>query len=303
MTIVSQNWADLLDVPVRFRFDQAFNRRPSLIDAMFNVQGSTMASEEVSGVGAIGIEAWDTFENSGGAKVGSADFDQGYKKTYTHREYPLEINIRRKLLDDGNLAEAFRIVERVGDSARVKREVDAASVFNNGFTAANGADGVALFSDSHPLGPQKTGVTQDNSFALELTKPNLKTIREAMMAWTDDQGNKMAVTPNLILVPPALEDTALEITQSILDPGTANNAINPQFGRFQVVTWHYLTDSNAFFVIDSNLMRQSLEWYNRVPLGVTPKVEDKTISATWIAYQRYSFGFADWRWVAGSNAS
>jgi phage major head subunit gpT-like protein len=302
MTIVSANWADLLDVPVRFRFDQAFNRRPSLIDRMFNVQGSTTAYEEVSGVGAIGIEAWETFEASG--KVGSADFDQGYKKTYTHREYPLEINIRRKLLDDGNLAEAFRIVERVGDSARVKREVDAASVFNNAFSDTYaGADAVGLCSTAHPLSPQNTGTTQSNEFTYALTKPNLKLVREAMMAWTDDKGSKMAVTPDTILVPPALEDTALEITQSILDPSSANNTINPQFGRFQVVTWHYLTDSNAWFVIDSNLMRQALEWYNRVPLGVTPKVEDKTISATWIAYMRYSYGFADWRWVAGSNPS
>jgi hypothetical protein len=302
MTIVSENWADLLDPPVRFRFDLAFNRRASLIASLFNEQGSTTETEKVSGVGAIGIEQWNTFEDSG--KVGSADFDQGYKQTYTHREYPMEINIRRKLLDDGNLAEVFRIVERVGDSARVKREVDAASVFNNAFSDTfAGADAVGLCSDAHPLSPQNTGTTQDNEFTLALTKPNLKTIRESMMAWTDDKGSKMAVTPNVLLVPPALEDTALEITQSILDPSSANNTINPQFGRFQVVTWHYLTDSNAWFVIDSNLMRQSLDWFNRVPLGVTPKVEDKTMSATWIAYMRFSYGWSDWRWVAGSNPS
>jgi phage major head subunit gpT-like protein len=300
--INSANWADLLDVPVRFRFDQAFNRRPSLIETLFNVQGSTTETEELSGVGAVGIEAWDTFEAGGG--VGTADFDQGYKKTYTHKEYPLEMVIRRKLLDDGNFAQVFRIVERVGDSARVKRENDAASVFNNAFSASYlGADGVALCSDSHPLSPQKLDKTQDNNFALSLNKANVRTVRETMMAYTDDNQNKMAVTPNLLLVPPQLEDDAIEIVNSVLNPDTGTNAANPQFQRFTVQVWHYLTDSNAWFMIDSMLMKQALDWFNRVPLSVVPKVEDKTLSATWIAYMRYSFGFSDWRWVAGSNPS
>ena len=74
-------------------------------------------------------------------------------------------------------------------------------------------------------------------------------------------------------------------------------------GRFQVQPWHYLTDSNAWFMADTALMAQSLDWFNRVPLSVTPKVEDKTIRATWIAYMRYSLGWSDYRWVYGNNPS
>lgn len=302
MPLISENWADALDPIVRKWFEQGYARRNPLLPTLFNVQTSRRAYEEVSGVGAVGIDAWNNFENSG--QVSEVDFDQGYKKTYTHKEYPLRMGIRRKLLEDNNFPEIMRIATRMGDSAALKREVDAASVFNNAFSGSYlGADSVALCSDSHPYGPQKTGSTQDNNFALVLNKTNVRTIREAMMAYTDDNGNKVAVTPDMLLVPPQLEDDAIEISNSVLDPTNANNAVNPQYGRFRVVTWHYLTDSNAWFMIDSNLMRMSLDWFDRSPLTVVPMVEDKTIQANWIAYMRYSFGWSDWKWVAGSNPS
>lgn len=307
MTITGERnglWADSLDPIVRFRFDLAFNRRPSLIDTLFNVQGSERAYEQVSGVGSIGVEPWDAYEMTGA--VGSADFDQGYKATYTHREYPLEISIKRKLIDDANFPEVFRLVERVGDSAKQKREIDAANIFNRAFTSGyNGPDGVLLCSDSHPWSPQKTGAVQDNNFALALTAANASTIRTAMMNFVDDAGNPMGVTPDTILVPPALADTAFAELRSEKDPANANNTANPQAesGRWNIVPWHYLTDTNAWFMIDSMLMKQSLDWFNRVPLSVTPKDEDKTLSATWIAYMRYSLGWSDYRWVAGSNPS
>jgi phage major head subunit gpT-like protein len=300
--VISENWADALDPIVRKWIEQGYQRRPSLIDMLFNVQSSSRAYEEASSIGAVGIDSWNQWENAGA--VAQADFDQGYKKTYTHREYPLELQIQRKFLDDNNFRAITDPSLRLGDSAALKREVDAASVFNNAFSGSFlGADGVALCSDSHPYGPQKTGSTQDNNFALALTKDNVASVREAMMAFTDDNGNKVAVTPTMILVPPTLEDEAIEITQSLLDPNTANNTVNPQAGRFQVVTWHYLTDTNAWFMIDPMLGKMSLDWFNRQPLTVTPKVEDKTLVATWIAYMRYSFGWSDWRWIAGSNPS
>lgn len=300
--LLSANWADALDPIVRDKFFLGMNRRAAVAPSLFNVQGSSRAYEQASGIGAVGIDMWNQWENSG--KVGKADFDQGYKTTYTHREYPLEVEIKRKLLDDNMWNEVFNIPARIGDSMSLKREVDAASVFNNAFSASFlGADSVALCSDSHPYSPQKTGSTQDNNFTLALNLANVRTIREAMMAFVDDNGNKQGVTPDMLLVPPGLEDDAIAIAQSALDPTNATNAVNPQAGRWQIKVWHYLTDSNAWFMIDSSLMKQSLEWYDRVPPGINPKVGDTTLVATWIAYMRYSYGWNDWRWVAGSNPS
>lgn len=302
MTMISENWADALDPIVREWFEVGFARRTPLAPRMFNVMGSTRAYEEISGVGAIGIDMWEQWEQSG--TVATASFDQAYKTTFTHRELPIKIPLRRKLLADNQINLAQLTVEGMGDSAMVKRETDAASVFNNAFSGSFlGADGVALCSNSHPYSPQKTGSTQGNNDTLSLTKTNVGAVRERMMAFTDDNGNKVAVTPDMILVPPGLEDEALEITRSIGDPDSDTNKINPQSGRFQVVTWHYLSDSNAWFMIDSALMKRSLFWFNREPISVQPMVEDKTVVAHWIAYMRYSYGFADWKWIYGNNPS
>lgn len=300
--LISENWADALDPIVRKWFFQGMSRRTPKFGQFFNVQGSQRAYEEVSSVGATGIDGWEEFERSG--SVSSADFDQGYKTTFTHRELPLKMGIRRKLLEDSNFTEISRIASRLGDSAALKREVDGASVFNNAFSDTfAGADAVGLCSTAHPWGPQKTGVTQSNEFTLPLTKANVRTMREAMMAFTDDTGNKMAVTPDTLLVPPGLEDDAIPIAESLQDPDSASNAVNPQRGRWKVETWHYLTDSNAWFMIDSALMKMQLEWFDRVALQINPIVEDKTIAAHWIAYMRYSFGWSGWQFIAGSNPS
>lgn len=299
--LITEGWAYAIDPAIRRYVDIGAGRRPSLISRLFNVQTSTLSAEEVFTVGAVGIDAWEEFEKT--RQVPSVEFDQGYKQTFTHKEYLVEMPIQRKLYEDAQLRQIFDMAVRLGDSAMLKREVDAAGIFNNAFASGTGGDSVYLCSDSHPQSPAKSSATQDNSYALSLSKANVRTVREAMMAFTDDTGSKLAVTPNALLVPPALEDDARVIVNSALDPDSGNNAVNPQAGRFEVITWHYLTDSNAWFMLDTALMKQSLFWFDRVPLEIKQEVQTHSATAVWSAYMRYSFGWGDWRWIAGSNPS
>jgi Mu-like prophage major head subunit gpT len=303
MPILEANWAELLDPILRKSFEQGYSRRIPMAPQLFNIQASSNSDEQILGVGAIGIDAWNNVNNAG--RPSEVDFDKGYLKTYTHVEYGVDLKIQSALVADNKYPAIIRQGEKLGDSAAVKRETDAASVFNNAFSASYlGADAVALCSDSHPYSPTKSGTTQDNNGTLALTKDNVSTVRQLMMAYTDDNGNKVGVTPDLLLVPPGLEDAAITIAGSPLDPTSANNAKNPQNGRFEVKTWHYLTDSNAWFMIDSTLMKMSLDWFDREPVRIAPRAgDDTTYYAYWRAYMRYSYGFSDWRWVYGNNPS
>jgi hypothetical protein len=300
--IISDQWSEALDPVIRGTFELAFNRRASVIPMLFNIQQSMDSDEEMLGVGAIGIDAWENYEQSGA--VSEVHYDKGYKTTLTHKEYPVTIGVERKLLDDNKLPQILQIPRRLGDSAFVRRETHGASVFNNAFDSNfAGADSVELCDAAHPHSPDKTGSTQSNISTNALTLTNVASARETMMAFTDDNNEIMGVTPDTLLVPPELEDEALVITRSLQNPDNANNAINPQAGRFRVVPWHYLTDANNWFLIDSGLMRESLWWFDRMPLTIRPKVEDKTIKAHWIAYMRYSYGWSDWRWVYGHSVT
>jgi len=68
--------------------------------------------------------------------------------------------------------------------------------------------------------------------------------------------------------------------------------------------WDYLTDSNRWFLIDVDLAKMYLNWFDRVPLELAM---DPTggfdLEARWRAYMRYSYGFSDYRWVYGSEPS
>jgi hypothetical protein len=52
---------------------------------------------------------------------------------------------------------------------------------------------------------------------------------------------------------------------------------------------------------DTNLMKQSLIWFDREPLSI---VLDRVEQRSWAVYNarmRYSYGWRDWRWIVGST--
>lgn len=301
MPILEVNWAEALDPIIHHWFEIGLAMRTPLGPQLFNVQTSGRSDEQVGGIGGVTVDAWDNYENSG--QVSDVDFNKGYIKTYTHREYPLTMTIERKFLDDNQYSQITQPALRLGVSAARKREIDAASVFANAFSGSFvGADGVCLCSAAHPSSPSATGTTFSNAGALALNKANVEAVRVLMMAFTDDKGNRLGIVPDMLLVPPALEDTALVIVGSPLDPTSGNNAANPNDGRFKVHPWHYLTDTNDWFMIDSAQMKLSLDWFDRVPLSINLKQgQDTTLKSQWIAYMRYSYGWSDWRWVYGNH--
>lgn len=295
-------WAYALDPAIKDWYNVGYNGLPGLRERLFDVRPSSIDSEYSVGFGGIAPEVWDNFNKAG--RVPQVNFDQGYKTTFTHKLYAVEFQVQRTLYEDAQFQQAFDGAQRLGYSAAVKREVDAASVFNN-YTSASyvGGDAVALCSNSHPLSPGKSGTTQDNLFAsTALSATNVETVRLAMLAFTDDAGNISGVNPDLLLVPPALENTAKDICEADGQLDSADNNINPQKGRFTYIMWPRLSSSTTWFLIDSALMKQSLLWYERVAPEVDLKNEDQTIFATWIARMRYSYGWRDWRWIAGCAA-
>lgn len=302
MPVRSVQWAEALDPLVASWFEQGLSRRQAVVPQLYNVSSSENSDEQLGNIGAVSADSWDEYEDSG--QVPQVDFDKGYLKTFTHLEYPLELRIQRKFLDDNKYPQITNAAFRLGDSATLKREVDGAATFINAFDSTfAGPDGVELCDSAHPNSPDNTGTTQGNVGTSAFSEAAVRSTRIAMMKFTDDKGGRMGVTPNLLLIPPDLEDEAIEVVRAVSLPDTADNNANPQSGRWSVLVWNQLTNTKDWWMIDANLMRQSLFWFDRMPLSIVPKVEDKTISASWIAYMRYSLGWADWRWVYGHNVT
>lgn len=301
---ISENWAYLLDPGIRAIFEQqrAALAASSLLPVLFNVQTSSKAVEYDLGVGGMG-----DFEEYEG-RIEYDDPEQLWRASYTHKEFVRGFKVERKLVDD----DMYNIINRrpaaLAMAAMRTREKHAASVFNNAFNASyTGYDGEPLCDNDHDYSPSRA-TYQDNYLTLALSYDNLVTARETMRAFEDDRGELIQVNPRLLLVPPELEGTANEIIstmrgQNSQQPDTANYVANLAQDRgIRYLVWDYLTDSNAWFLIDPDLGRLYLNWFDRVPLEMAmDPTGDYHLEARWRAYMRYSYGWSDWRFVIGSN--
>jgi len=302
----SSRWSELvaLDAPMVKQFYLGFGavgdqRRASLIPSLFNVQGSQTATEKSFGVGTLGSDSWE-FEDAGeggGGRVKYADVNKGWEKTYTHVEFAKGVIVERSLIDDNKTRIAFGRSRALGDSAFRKREKDAAGVFNSAFTDS-GPDGQSLCDTDHPRSADDS-TTYSNEGSSSLSKSAVGTTRTLMSDFTDDTGDIMDVAADTLIIPPELEDTAIEITKSQLDPTSANNAVNPQAGRFSYVVWHYLTDANNWFMTERARQSQFLNWFDRIPIEFAAEEDFDTLQRRYRAYMRYSYGYDDARWIYG----
>ena len=298
---ISEQWAELLEPGLREIFMQtsAALAAQSRIPMLYDVIPSGKAAEEFISAGGMGN--WNALKGA----IEYDDLNVGYKTTLTHEEYARGFVIERKLVDDDQYGLFRDRPAELAMAAMRTREIHAASVFNNAFsTSYPGGDGKPLVEDDHPKGPSNAG-TLDNEGALALSYDNVIATRQLMRAWTDDRGNLIPRNPDTILVPPELEDEAYEIVRTVNVPQTADYRANFVQGFVRnVIVWDYLTDANAWFMIDSAAAKLALKWVDRVPLEFAlDPTSDFNLQSKWRGYMRYSYGFKDWRWVYGNNPS
>ncbi len=317
MAMIPENWPTLLAPGLRKVFHTRMRSRDANFKrtSIFPVETSTRAYEDYQGVGELGSDGWSQFEKTG--RVSYDGFEAGWKTRLEHREFAKGVTIQRKLLEDA-LYPAAGIpnsvnsrVEKLADSAAVHRERSAAEIFINAFTDSGvdsdgfsvaGADSVGLCSTAHPATPSNSS-TQSNEGTLALTSANVSATRLLMRAFTDDRGELIVVNPDLLLVPPELEETALQIVGTDLEVGSANNTINTNKNRYEVVSWDYLSDANAWFLIDKMLRDQHLVWLDRTAPEFQSTSDFDTLQAKFRGYSRFSRGFSGWQWIYGNNPS
>lgn len=317
--IIAQNWPMLLVPGLRkiWHTSMGATERTFMRTTIFPIETSRKARESYQGVGELGSDMWNQFEKMG--RVPYDGLSPVWPQELVHRRYAGGMQIEREAIEDNLYGDSGLPTEiprdaaaraaALGRSAAIHRERSAAALFNNAFTDAGtdeeghpiaGPDGVGLVSTAHKHSATNAA-TQSNEFTLALTGDNLNTVKLAMEAFTDDRGNLSPSNPDTLLVPPALENIARIINGSELDPTSANNAINPNKGRWEIVVWKWLRDPTAWFVIDSARKRESLVWLDRVLPEFAAESDFDTFIAKYRGYYRFSRGWNDYRWIAGSK--
>ena len=295
--IASEQFSELLDPGLRKIFMDEYSLPEGQVDNLFGIEKSNKAVEYDLGIGGMG----DLEEFTG--TIGYGDFDQQYKTSYTHREWVKGIKIERKLVDD----DLYNIINKrpaqLAMVARRTREKHGASVFNSAFNTSvfAGGDGYALCADAHKY--VGTSTTVDNAGTTALSQTAVEATRLLMRKFTDETDNLLTARGDLLLVPPSLEETANIIVGTSNEVGSANNDVNFSKGKYKIIVWDYLTDSNNWFLIDSRMAKMFLKWFNRIPVEFNKDKDFDTYIAKWSAYVRYAYGFSGWSWIFGHEVS
>ena len=136
---------------------------------------------------------------------------KAYSYTLTNEKYELTLRVPLEDFEDDQLGIHAATIDDMGQQAALWPDDLVFAALLAGSTDTT-YDGKAFFANDHAL---KSDRTIDNLFAsTSLTHDNYGAVRTAMMEYAGEDGESLRVMPNLLVVPPALEKTGLEILAS-----------------------------------------------------------------------------------------
>jgi len=237
-----------------------------------------------------------------GAGVTYDTAQETFTARYTHETIALAFAITEEAIED-NLYDrlASRYTKALARSMANTKQVKAASVLNNAFnTNFLGGDGVELCSTAHPT---ISGTFKNElSTSADLNETSLEQSLIDIAAFTDERGLKIAAQAVKLIIPSELQFTADRLMASAGRVGTSDNDINAIKNMGMIpqgyAVNHYLTDTDAFFIITD--VPNGLKYFERAPIRTSMEGDFDTGNVRYKARERYSFGFSDPRGIFGS---
>ena len=278
-----------------------YEQIPSQYDKIFTKHDSKMALERTAEMRYLGLAQLKT-------EGGQTSFDSGAGERFVynqeHTEIALGYAITRKAIED-NLYKTQFTPSNLGliESFQQTKEIYGANLLNTAqtYNAAVGGDGVALCSTSHPIDGNTVANTPTTQVDL-----NEATLLNAMIAirtnFRDQANLKVFARGRKLIIPPQLEPVAIRLLKTELRPGTADNDVNAIMTTAGGLPEGYmvndfLTSSYAWFLL-TNI--DGLAYMERIKFETDMQVDFVTDNLLVKGYERYSFGYYNWRAIYGS---
>lgn len=274
---------------------------PSQYDKIFTKHDSKMALERTAEMRYLGLAQLKTeggqtaFDNSAGER---------YVYNQEHTEIALGYAITRKAIDD-NLYKTQFHPSNLGliESFQQTKEIYGSNILNTATTynASIGGDGVALCSTAHPI--DGGTVANKPSVQVDLNEGSLLNGMIAVRTnFKDQAGLKVFARARKLIVAPQNEPVAIRLTKTELRPGTADNDVNAILSTAGGLPEGYmvndfLTSAFPWFLL-TNI--DGLSFMERVKFETDMQVDFVTDNLLVKGYERYSFGYYNWRAIYGS---
>ena len=239
-----------------------------------------------------------------GSAIEYDNAQESWTARYTHETIAMGFSVTEEAIED-NLYDSLssRYTKALARAMAYTKQVKAASVLNNAFSGSGVTygDGQVLCSTAHPL---VSGGTNSNTpaVAADLNETSLEAAVIQISGWTDERGLLIAAQPRKLVIPPALQFVATRLLDTEGRVGTADNDINAIRNNGSIpegyTVNHYLTDSNAWFLMTD--VPNGLKHFVRTPMQTSMDADFDTGNSRYKARERYSFGVSDPLGVFGS---
>lgn len=318
-----------LETPIKMIIEHESNRyskNGGICNWLYNIEKSNKYGETI-----VSSSDFDMFQATAEGAAGAIDsIEETYRKFIEHIQYTKEFSITAEMMEDANYGVAADSKRRIENFARAyykTRDKICEKALADGIyasTAIAGAnldlttgDGMPLFSRSHKWGTSINKGTQSNYFSINYTLLDsneeyyipeavsdvLDQLTKKIRCMLDENGEPLGYTADTIILPGnkiALESIIKKICGSEHVIGSANNDINLQYGRWNIVimpTWNTIYDEFMVMSSEANKSLGGNMFFNRVPLTVTNWVENHTGNYIWNGRCRFGVGFGTYKHI------
>jgi phage major head subunit gpT-like protein len=175
---------------------------------------------------------------------------EAFKYSVVNDDFEATVEVDRNHIEDDTLGVYAPQAQMAGFSAAQLPDEIVYDLVNDAFTAKC-YDGKAFCATDHKVG--KNTFSNKGTAALVITtlaaaQASYGAARTAMRKFKDEDGRPLGIIPNVLLVGPALEDTARALmTVDRLEDGKPN----PYKGTAEVLVDAHITSDTAWFLLDT----------------------------------------------------
>lgn len=299
--INSGSFAKALWPGVNAWYGKEYNEYPVEYTQLFDTFKSSKAFEEDVGVSSFGLAV----QKSEGASVSYDSERQAFITRYQHAVYALGFIVTKEAFDDDQYdVVGQRKAQGLAFSMRQTKEIIGANVYNRAFNGSyTGGDGSTLLSTSHANIKGGTWSNRPTTDA-DLSEAALEQACIDIAGFTTDAGMLIAIRPESLIIPRQLMFEAKRILSTDGRVGTDANDLNAikTLGSIpKIVTNHYLTDTDAWFIRTN--AKNGMKYFERKADEFNMDNDWDTENAKFKATGRYSFGWTDARALYGSTGA
>lgn len=233
---------------------------------------------------------------------------QAYSYSVVNEDWEATVAVNRNHIEDDQLGIYQPQAQMAGFSAKQLPDEIVYELVNNGFVALC-YDGQYFFDVDHPVAGgsvSNLGTKALSAATLAAAQASYGAARTAMRRFKDEDGRPINISPTVLLVPPALEDTARALlTVDRLEDGKPN----PYKGTAELVVESRLTSDTAWFLLDtSKPVRPFIYQERKAPVFVQqtdPEADDVFSRKEYKfgAEARAAGGYGFWQMAYGSTGT